>query len=341
MYSYKCGHCGKTLIISERDIRPLSETDKLLCAQMSFTVMVKVKCPACKREAFVDKVRHLEEVPIPSPATPPLPTPSPPRESPVLQPQLAPRPEMAAPLAPPPLPTAATSPTYPMLRRQLRRIRLRQAVRRVCDVTGTGRLLSAFIGGAAAFMLTLLAAASLQLEPAAVFSWAAAVSLVVFVPTAILCLGPSDAELAERRMALEGTLPAAEQAWLAERERLREERAQRLAERRQRHVDKKGTGGATLEAPTIAIGMDEGTVEGLLGRPKTRLAAGSVAAQLARDAPQVLQALQAMGNVAEMEFAVYEHAVGPYQLVFYQGRVVQVFGQPSPNSASAPAPQTG
>lgn len=259
MYSYKCGHCGKTLIISEHDIRPLSETDKVLCAQMSFTVMVKVKCPACKREAFVDKVRHLEEVPIPSPATPPLPTPSPPRESPVFQPQLAPRPDVAAPLAPPPLPTAETSPTYPVLRRQLRRLRLRQVVRRVCDVTGMGRLLSAFIGGAAAFMLTLLAAASLQLEPAAVFSWAAAASLVVFIPTAILCLGPTDAQLAERRTSLEGTLPAAEQAWLAERERRREERAQQLAEKQQRRLENRATGSPSPDLVSPPAPAEHGT----------------------------------------------------------------------------------
>lgn len=251
MYSYKCGHCGRTLIIGEQDIRPLSETDKALCAQMSFTVMVKVMCPACRREAFVDKARHLVEVPAPGPASPgtpaslPIPAPSRPAESPIIPAPLVARPDGAPPSGPPPLPAATTYPTYPALCRQLTGLRLRQAVRRVCDVTGMGRVLSAFIGGAAAFILTLLGTAAVELTPIAVYCWAGVVSLLVFLPTAILCLGPSDADLAERRMSLERILPVAEEAWLAERERRREERARLLAERRQRRLAQKAAGAAS------------------------------------------------------------------------------------------------
>ena len=77
-----------------------------------------------------------------------------------------------------------------------------------------------------------------------------------------------------------------------------------------------------MTAPKITVGMSEAEVRGHLGSPKIKRGGGDIMAALSR------RVIGNTGGVAAMEFAVYEHAAGTYQLVFRNGVVSEVNSHP-------------
>jgi hypothetical protein len=90
---------------------------------------------------------------------------------------------------------------------------------------------------------------------------------------------------------------------------------------------------APLVIPTIRIGMDEQSVERLLGSPRAR-----------RRGSDILQRLSAqfgimgitegepglLASQTERDFAIYDHPEGQYNVVYLNGKVVEVHRQPFP-----------
>ena len=75
-------------------------------------------------------------------------------------------------------------------------------------------------------------------------------------------------------------------------------------------------------APEITVGMSEASVEQLLGKPNVKRGGGDIMASLGHKVSGSLD------SVSALQYALYEHSAGTYQLVFSGGTVVEVNSQP-------------
>jgi hypothetical protein len=135
----------------------------------------------------------------------------------------------------PTMPAAEAARRYPRVRRTLLFIRLQQAVRRACDVTGlgpsaAGRLACVVIAGAVGLGLGLGLAVALGAGAVTVVTFALVVFVLVLAIGAALVLIGSDDTLAARKEAALWDLPRAKADWLLYRKQVQVERDRRRAE---------------------------------------------------------------------------------------------------------------
>lgn len=74
--------------------------------------------------------------------------------------------------------------------------------------------------------------------------------------------------------------------------------------------------------PRITVGMTEAKVEQLLGKPTTQRGGGDLMKSLGRNV------IGAPASISALQYALYEHSAGTYQIVFNGGAVVEVNSQP-------------
>jgi hypothetical protein len=78
--------------------------------------------------------------------------------------------------------------------------------------------------------------------------------------------------------------------------------------------------------PVVTIGMTTQVVEKMLGKPRTRQRGLAILRKLAANYEQLESRL---GDLADNEYAIYDHPAGTYEIVYRGGRVVEIHSQPT------------
>ena len=91
---------------------------------------------------------------------------------------------------------------------------------------------------------------------------------------------------------------------------------------------KPGAGIQISTHPTITVGMSLEEVVKLLGKPAKRKRMSELAAQAKKQGKK----FEAPAD-ASREYLVFQHAAGPYKLIFLDDKVVEIHSQPAPKRA--------